>query len=78
MYGRGATEDKGPNIAFISTLEAMRKLDGGKLPVNIKYVFDGSEEFGSQKMPEWLAQPAMKQWISSADHGFNLDAIAGT
>jgi len=74
MYGRGATDDKGPNIAFLSVIEAMMKLDG-KLPVNIKWVLDGSEEFGSQKMPEWLAQPEMQQWLSAADYGFNLDAM---
>ena len=42
MYGRGATDDKGYIIAFLSTLEAMMKLDGG-LPVNVKLFLDGSE-----------------------------------
>ena len=74
LYGRGATDDKGPNIAFISVLEAMMTLDG-KLPVNIKFVLDGSEEFGSQKMPQWLADPELKKWVSSADFGFNLDSM---
>jgi acetylornithine deacetylase/succinyl-diaminopimelate desuccinylase-like protein len=74
MYGRGATDDKGPNIAFISVLEAMIKLDG-KLPVNVKYILDGSEEFGSQKMPQWLADPKIGEWVSAADYGFNLDSM---
>ena len=33
MYGRGATDDKGPVMALISALEAMFKLNG-KLPAN--------------------------------------------
>jgi acetylornithine deacetylase/succinyl-diaminopimelate desuccinylase-like protein len=74
MYGRGVTDDKGPNVAFISVLEAMMKLDG-KLPVNVKYVLDGSEEFGSQTMPAWAAQPQIKAWLGSADFGFNLDSM---
>jgi acetylornithine deacetylase/succinyl-diaminopimelate desuccinylase-like protein len=74
MYGRGATDDKGPIIAFISTPEAMMKLDG-KLPVNVKLIFDGSEEFGSPTMPDWLAQPKIKAWVTAADYGINLDAM---
>lgn len=74
MYGRGATDDKGPIIAFISALEALMKLDG-KLPINIKFILDGSEEFGSQEMPEWAAQPEIKAWLKAADYGFNLDSM---
>jgi len=73
MYGRGATDDKGPVMALISALEAMFKLDG-KLPVNVMIAFDGSEEFGSATWPKWLAEPEMKAWISKADYGFNADA----
>jgi len=34
MYGRGATDDKGPVVALLSALEAVLTLDG-KLPVNV-------------------------------------------
>jgi len=73
MYGRGATDDKGPVLALISSLEAMLKIDG-KLPANVMLALDGSEEFGSSTWPEWLAKPEMKTWISKADYGFNADA----
>jgi acetylornithine deacetylase/succinyl-diaminopimelate desuccinylase-like protein len=72
MYGRGATDDKGPIISLLSTVEAMMKVDG-KLPVNIMFLLDGAEEFGSQSMPKWLEKN--KKWISKADYGYNLDAM---
>jgi acetylornithine deacetylase/succinyl-diaminopimelate desuccinylase-like protein len=73
MYGRGATDDKGPVLALISALEAILKLDG-KLPANVMLALDGSEEFGSATWPEWLAKPEMKSWITKPDYGFNADA----
>jgi len=72
MYGRGATDDKGPIIALISALEAQLEIDG-KLPVNVKVLFDGAEEFGSQSMVKWLDNN--KKWIREADYGFNADAM---
>ena len=73
MYGRGATDDKGPVMALLSALEAMLKIDG-KLPVNVMLTLDGSEEYGSSTWPKWLAQPEMKTWLAKADYGFNVDA----
>jgi acetylornithine deacetylase/succinyl-diaminopimelate desuccinylase-like protein len=73
MFGRGATDDKGPVLALLSALEAMMKVDG-KLPVNVMLTLDGSEEFGSATWPKWLAKPEMKEWLSQADYGFNVDA----
>ncbi len=73
LYGRGATDDKGPVVALLSALEAMMKLDG-KLPVNVMLTLDGSEEYGSATWPKWLADPKMKTWVSKADYGFNVDA----
>ena len=74
LYGRGATDDKGYIIAFLSTIEAMMETDG-VLPVNVKFFLDGSEEFGSQSMQVWLAEPENNAWITEADYGFNLDAM---
>ncbi len=72
MYGRGATDDKGPIIALISALEAQLELDG-TLPVNVMVLFDGAEEFGSQSMVKWLTEN--RNWITKADYGFNADAM---
>jgi len=73
MYGRGATDDKGPVVALLTALEAVLAIDG-KLPVNVMLTLDGSEEFGSATWPKWLAEPDMKTWLSKADYGFNVDA----
>jgi len=74
MYGRGATDDKGPVMALLNALEAVLNLDG-KLPVNVMLTLDGSEEFGSATWPKWLADPKMSAWVKKADYGFNVDAM---
>ena len=74
VYGRGATDDKGYIIALMSAVEALLKVDG-KLPVNVKFIFDGAEEFGSQSMQKWLAEPHINSWVKEADYGFNVDAM---
>lgn len=45
VYGRGATDDKGPLIAIINGIEACKTQ--GMLPINIKFICEGSEESGS-------------------------------
>lgn len=46
LYGRGSTDDKGPIIGWINTIEAHRQA-GIELPVNLKFCFEGMEESGS-------------------------------
>ncbi|MCK0158944.1 M20/M25/M40 family metallo-hydrolase [Cellulophaga sp. F20128] len=72
LYGRGATDDKGPIIALLSAIEGMIKVDG-KLPVNIKILLDGGEEMGSPHLPIWLA--SNQEWLSDIDFGINVDAM---
>jgi acetylornithine deacetylase/succinyl-diaminopimelate desuccinylase-like protein len=59
-------------IAFLSTLEGLIATDGS-LPVNVKFIWDGAEEFGSQGMPAWLTENS--DWIAGADFGVNVDAM---
>jgi acetylornithine deacetylase/succinyl-diaminopimelate desuccinylase-like protein len=47
MYGRGALVPKGPDIAWLSALEAIRAVTG-TLPVNIMFLAEGDEILGSQ------------------------------
>jgi acetylornithine deacetylase/succinyl-diaminopimelate desuccinylase-like protein len=47
MYGRGALVPKGPDIAWLSALEAIRTVTG-TLPVNILFLAEGDEILGSQ------------------------------
>jgi acetylornithine deacetylase/succinyl-diaminopimelate desuccinylase-like protein len=56
MIGRGATNTKGPQIAFLSALHAF-KAAGRKPPVNIVLVCEGEEEIGSPNFPQIVSRP---------------------
>jgi nonspecific dipeptidase len=53
LYGRGASDDKGPVICWIHAIEGFQQT-GEKLPVNLKFVFEGMEESGSEGLDELL------------------------
>jgi acetylornithine deacetylase/succinyl-diaminopimelate desuccinylase-like protein len=53
IYGRGASDDKSGVITAICAIEAMLKTDG-KLPVNVKFLFEGEEEIGSPNFKKFL------------------------
>ncbi|XP_073847644.1 cytosolic non-specific dipeptidase 2 [Musca autumnalis] len=53
LFGRGASDDKGPVLCWIHAIEAFQKL-GIELPVNVKFVFEGMEESGSENLDELL------------------------
>ncbi len=46
MIGRGAVNQKGPQMAFLTALQAIRGA-GRKMPVNLVLVAEGEEEIGS-------------------------------
>lgn len=51
VMGRGATNQKGPERAFLNALASIIAVDG-KLPVNIMVAAEGEEELGSPHYPE--------------------------
>ena len=51
LMARGATNQKGPQRAFLNALEAITKT-AGRLPVNLMIVAEGEEELGSPNYPE--------------------------
>lgn len=53
LYGRGSTDDKGPVLCWIHAIEGFQALNI-PLPVNIKFVFEGMEESGSEGLDELL------------------------
>ncbi|NXY85443.1 CNDP1 dipeptidase, partial [Alcedo cyanopectus] len=55
LYGRGATDNKGPVLAWINAVETFRalKLD---MPVNFKFVIEGMEEAGSLGLEKLLEE----------------------
>jgi len=46
MHGRGTSDDKGPLLNWLNTIEAFRHA-GEEIPVNILFCFEGMEESGS-------------------------------
>ncbi|CAF0885434.1 unnamed protein product [Brachionus calyciflorus] len=55
LYGRGATDDKGPVLDWISAIEAYKELKQD-IPINIKFCFEGMEESGSVGLDEELTR----------------------
>jgi acetylornithine deacetylase/succinyl-diaminopimelate desuccinylase-like protein len=55
LMARGATNQKGPERAFLNALESIIAAEG-KLPVNLYVIAEGEEELGSPHMPELVAQ----------------------
>jgi len=51
LFGRGSTDDKGPALGWLWTIEAHQNL-GIELPVNVKLLYEGMEEYGSDGMFE--------------------------
>ena len=50
MYGRGTSDNKAQFFAALMGMLSYRKVRG-KLPINIKYLFEGEEELGSIHLP---------------------------
>lgn len=69
VWARGASDDKGGMLIPILAVEAMLKTDG-RLPVNVKFFFEGQEEIGSPDLPPFVAEHADRlkaDMIFSAD-----------
>ncbi|HMC84057.1 MAG TPA: M20/M25/M40 family metallo-hydrolase, partial [Chitinophagaceae bacterium] len=71
IYGRGASDDKGSALTGIWAVEAMLKKIG-KLPVNVKFLFEGEEETGSAHLGAFVA--AHKDLLK-ADAAYSADAF---
>ncbi|NWX23357.1 CNDP1 dipeptidase, partial [Aegotheles bennettii] len=62
LYGRGATDNKGPVLAWINAVETFRALELISLmffqamPVNFKFVIEGMEEAGSLGLEKLLEE----------------------
>ena len=54
VYARGASDDKGNMLVPILATEALLKTEG-RLPVNLKFFFEGQEEIGSPYIPPFVA-----------------------
>jgi acetylornithine deacetylase/succinyl-diaminopimelate desuccinylase-like protein len=55
IYARGAEDDKAQLHMHIAAVEALLRTRG-RLPLNIKLIFEGEEESGSEHLDPWLEQ----------------------
>jgi acetylornithine deacetylase/succinyl-diaminopimelate desuccinylase-like protein len=69
IFGRGASDDKSGVLVTIWAVEAMLHKDG-KLPVNVKFVFEGNEEVGSPYFKSFLEK---NKELLKADFALNAD-----
>src|SRR3979490_2311317 len=50
IYARGAVDDKGQLWMEVKALESLMQAHGGKLPINVKVLFEGEEEVGGESI----------------------------
>ncbi|HEY7212028.1 MAG TPA: dipeptidase [Bryobacteraceae bacterium] len=63
IYARGACDDKGQMYMHIKAVEALRAANGGKLPVNVKFLVEGEEEVGGESISRYV--PAHKDKLKT-------------
>lgn len=68
LFGRGSTDDKGPALSWLWIVEAHQEL-GIELPVNLKLLYEGMEEYGSEGLFETIA-------AESKEGGFLNDVVS--
>lgn len=66
IYGRGSTDDKGPVLAWINCLEAMKEINMS-VPVNLKFMFEGMEESGSDGLDD-LVNSSKDTFLKDVDY----------
>ncbi len=71
LWGRGASDDKGGMLIPILAVEAMLAATG-RLPVNVRFFFEGQEEIGSPDLPPFVA--AQRERLK-ADMIFSADGL---
>lgn len=53
LYARGSTDDKGQAFIHVKAVESYLKT-AGKLPVNVKFIYEGEEEDGGATLSNYL------------------------
>src|SRR5579872_1179818 len=60
IYARGAVDDKGQLWMEVKALESLMQSGGGKLPINVKVIFEGEEEVGGESIAEYVRKQKAK------------------
>jgi acetylornithine deacetylase/succinyl-diaminopimelate desuccinylase-like protein len=79
IYGRGSSDDKGGIIAILAALNVYKEANI-KLPVNIKILFEGEEEYGSVHLEKLIKIMANRLYANAliVMDGMNRDVETGT
>jgi len=67
LYGRGATDDKGPVLGWLHAIEAYQATNT-PLPVNLKFCFEGMEESGSEGLDDLLHSMKGTDFLNKVDY----------
>jgi acetylornithine deacetylase/succinyl-diaminopimelate desuccinylase-like protein len=60
VYARGAVDDKGQLWMEVKALESLMQGGGGKLPINVKVLFEGEEEVGGESIADFVRKQKSK------------------
>src|SRR3984885_224686 len=60
IYARGAVDDKGQLWMEVKALESLMQSGNGKLPINVKVIFEGEEEVGGESIAEQVRKQKAK------------------
>src|SRR6266446_4635951 len=60
IYARGAVDDKGQLWMEVKALESLMKAHNGKLPINVKIIFEGEEEVGGESIADYVRKQKAK------------------
>lgn len=56
LYARGAVDDKGQLVTQLKALESILKTHDGKLPINIRVIYEGEEEVGGEQIEAFVRE----------------------
>jgi acetylornithine deacetylase/succinyl-diaminopimelate desuccinylase-like protein len=76
IMGRGAVNQKGPEMAFLEAVRAIRGA-GRKLPVNLVLVAEGEEEIGSPNIRQLVYRPDVQAALADTMGVFIPSAAQG-
>lgn len=77
MYGRGVLDDKGPSIAALYALKALKEL-GYKPKAQIKLILGGNEENGMTDLADYIDKYGLPDYAITPDSSFPIiNAEAG-
>jgi acetylornithine deacetylase/succinyl-diaminopimelate desuccinylase-like protein len=60
IYARGAVDDKGQLWMQVKAIEALMQAGDGKLPINVKVLFEGEEEVGGESVADYVRKQKAK------------------